>query len=84
MGNSIYTLTRVDTCNLQKGGGRLPRHSRDPCLAGCFQGMMFKKLGGNILAPGHRVGSQGELRAVSIHYLHGKHFSILIGEVVSA
>ena len=45
--------------------------------------MMFKMLGGNTLAPGPGVGSWGELSAVSVHHPCGKHFSMLIGTVVS-
>ena len=54
-----------------------------PCLTGCFQGMIFKMLGGNTLAPSRRVGSGCELRVVSVYHPCGKRFSILIGKFVS-
>ena len=43
-----------DTCSRQEEGdnSEVSSDSSGPCLSGCFQGMRFKWLGGNPLAPG--------------------------------
>lgn len=68
---------------IRKEGEEVPSNSSGPYLTGCFQGMTFKMQAGNPLAPGHGVGTRGELRAVHVHHPDGKHFSTLIGKAVS-
>ena len=88
-GSGIYTRLvaelkgppRVTLAAFSKEEEEPPRNSCGPCLT-VFQGMTFKMPGDNPVAPGHEAGSQGELRAVSIHCPDGKRFSILIGKVV--